>query len=79
MTRRHPAFWLYLESVLAVLTGVATILVVWRPDWIETLGIDPDQHSGSLEWFIALGLGAATLVLTSAAWRQRVRLRGGQT
>jgi len=45
--------------------------VLWRPDWIEALlGADPDKHSGALEVFLAIGLTAATLLLTSAAWRQ---------
>jgi DMSO/TMAO reductase YedYZ heme-binding membrane subunit len=65
-------FWL--ESVLALLCGVlAVVTLVWR-DWIERLtGVDPDRHSGALEWAIVAGLLVLTVVIASAArveWRR---------
>ena len=62
----------YLEATLAFLSAIATVLVLWRPDWIEALlGTDPDKHSGALEMVLAVGLAAAALLLTGAAWRER--------
>jgi DMSO/TMAO reductase YedYZ heme-binding membrane subunit len=64
-------FWL--ETVLAsvgVFLGVLTL--VWK-DWIEAFGFDPDNHSGSLEWLIAGGFIAASLILAVLAkleWRK---------
>jgi hypothetical protein len=42
--------------------------------WIEAIsGWDPDRHDGSVEWLIALGLLAETLILltvTAGEWRR---------
>ncbi len=76
MTPQRSRILLHLESILAVLSAVATVLVLWRPNWIEVgFGIDPDQGSGAAELIIAAGLGAAALLLSAAAWRERQRLR----
>jgi hypothetical protein len=68
--RRH--FWV--EAALGMLTAVVLVLTLVQRDWIESLfGIDPDQHSGALEWLIVGGLLAATLTLVSLAayeWRR---------
>ncbi len=59
-------FWL--EAVAATVTGTLLVLtLLWR-DWIEAVfGVDPDQHSGSLEWLIVAALLAITLVLAALA------------
>ena len=55
----------------ALLIGLMTL--VWR-DWIEAfVGVDPDNHSGILEWLIVLGLLLAAAVVVTAArytWRR---------
>jgi hypothetical protein len=49
------------------------LTLVWK-DWIEIVfRVDPDQHSGSLEWLIVLIPAATSLVLAMAGrkeWRQ---------
>jgi hypothetical protein len=59
-------FWF--ETAMATASGALLLVtLVWR-DWIETLfGVDPDQHNGSLEWFIVGGLLVLTVVLFSVA------------
>jgi hypothetical protein len=48
-----------------------SLTIVWR-DWIEILfGVDPDNHSGSLEWLIALGCLALVIALGFLARRER--------
>jgi len=45
------------EAGLGLITGVLFLLTLVRRDWIEALfGIDPDNHSGSLEFMIVGGL-----------------------
>jgi hypothetical protein len=65
-------FWL--ESVVALLCAVlAVVTLVWR-DWIEGLtGVDPDRHSGALEWAIVTVLFVLMVVIACAAgveWRR---------
>jgi hypothetical protein len=62
------------KTALAAGLALASALTLWRPDWIEALGIgDPDHGSGILETVIVLTLAAATVVTTTSAWRQWVR------
>jgi hypothetical protein len=65
-------FWL--ESLLAVAAGVLAILTLIQRDWIELIfGVDPDNHSGSLEWLIVIALLAASGISTLFAlyeWRR---------
>jgi hypothetical protein len=51
----HPRFWF--EVALSVASGLlGLVTLVWR-DWIEIVfGIDPDHHSGTLEWVIVFAL-----------------------
>ena len=46
MRTPRPVFWI--EILLAVVSGISTVLtVLWR-DWIEILfGMDPDHGNGS--------------------------------
>jgi hypothetical protein len=73
MKRNLPVqFWL--EAVLGSLTGLAFVATLFWRDWIEaTVGWDPDQHSGAVEWLLVLGLLVVTVALLSAArfeWRR---------
>ena len=68
----RPIFWI--ETGLAGLTGLLCIITLFWPDWIEAIsGWDPDQHDGSVEWMIAAGLLALTVLIGAAAmseWRR---------
>ena len=62
-------FWV--EVALAVASGIFFVLTLFWKDWIEIVfGVDPDQHSGSLEWLIVGLLLAATLATTGLARRE---------
>jgi len=65
-------FWV--ESGLAVATGILALITPVFPDWIEFLsGWDPDQHDGSVEWLVVVGLFVATLAMFTLAameWRR---------
>jgi len=70
-------FWA--ESVIGGAAAVLGLLtIVWR-DWIEAIfGVDPDHHSGTLEWWIVGGLLVVALVLgvvARADWRRLIALR----
>jgi hypothetical protein len=69
-------FWL--ATGLAVLNAAFSALTLaWR-DWIEILfGVDPDHHSGSLEWAVvtvSLTVAVALAAAAGVGWR-RVRAR----
>jgi hypothetical protein len=56
-------FWL--KSVLAGAAGVLAIVTLIRRDWIELIsGVDPDNHSGSLEWLIVIVFLTASVIST---------------
>lgn len=60
------------ELMLSVLSGIALMLTVAVPDWIEeVLAVDPDRGSGATEWAIASGLLISTVVLTVLTRRDR--------
>jgi uncharacterized membrane protein len=65
-------FWV--EVGLAAITGLLALVTPVFPDWIEVLtGWDPDQHDGSVEWMIVVGLFIVTIALVAAAaleWRR---------
>jgi hypothetical protein len=65
-------FWV--EAVLAGVSGFLFVLTLaWR-DWIEAVfRVDPDHHSGSLEWAIVAALLAITLLATMLARAERRR------
>jgi hypothetical protein len=63
-----------IEAGIAALSGCLAIITLFSRDWIEALtGWDPDQHNGSVEWLIVVGLALACGVLAFAAraeWRR---------
>jgi len=64
---RSIQFWI--ETTLAALSGFLCVLTLFWPDWIEAiLPVDPDGHSGALEWLIV-----ATLLIATAAFAALAR------
>lgn len=77
----YPRFWF--EVALSVASGLlGLVTLVWQ-DWIEIVfGVDPDHHSGTLEWVIVFALLLIAViagVLTRADWGRRHRRRGAGT
>jgi|SRR3954462_4934090 hypothetical protein len=76
---RRLRFWAE-SSIAGAALCLALLTLVWR-DWIEEIfGVDPDNHSGALEWFIVVGLllvAAALAVTARVEWR-RLRPALGQ-
>jgi uncharacterized membrane protein len=68
----RPLFWI--EIGLAALTGLLALVTPVFPDWIEFVsGWDPDQHDGSVERMIVVGLFVVTVVMVALAaieWRR---------
>ena len=66
-------FWI--ETGLAAITGLLALITPIFPDWIEFVsGWDPDQHNGSVEWLIVVGLFVIAVVMIAAAaieWRRK--------
>lgn len=59
-----------LEMTVALFAGVLGILTIFWHDWIEALtGWDPDQHDGSLEWIIVVGLLVVAISMSLVARR----------
>lgn len=77
---RRVRFWIeFLIASAALILGLVTL--VWR-DWIEAVfGVDPDNHSGAVEWLVVAGLLVVAAVVGTAArfeWR-RLQLAPGQS
>ncbi|MDA8439688.1 MAG: hypothetical protein M0Z51_12645 [Propionibacterium sp.] len=67
---------LCVEALLALLSATASVLLLWRPDWMEaTTGIAPDRGSGSLEALLAAGLLALTCAFVGLTFREARSLR----
>jgi uncharacterized membrane protein len=68
----QPLFWI--EIGLAAITSLLALITPIFPDWIEFVsGWDPDQHNGSVEWMIVVGLFVVTVVMVALAaieWRR---------
>ena len=70
-TKLHRRFWI--DAVLGSAAGALTLLtLVWR-DWIEiVLRVDPDQHSGFLEWLV-VGVLIVVAVLSGGLAHHELR------
>jgi len=73
MRRRfRRLFWV--EIGLAAITGLLALITPIFPDWIEFVsGWDPDQHDGSVERMIVVGLfvvATVMVVLAAIEWRR---------
>jgi hypothetical protein len=65
-------FWI--EAGLAAITGFLALITPIFPDWIEVVsGWNPDQHDGSVERLIVIGLFVVAVAMAAAAtieWRR---------
>jgi hypothetical protein len=69
--RHGPRRRFWVEAAVGGLSAVLLVLTIFVPDWIEaTSRVDPDQHSGSLEWAISAALLGTTLVSSLLARRE---------
>jgi hypothetical protein len=70
--RLSGRFWVELGLGLAS-TLFAVLTLAWK-DWVEIVfKVDPDHHSGSLEWTIVAVAVAVTVIALAAArveWRK---------
>jgi hypothetical protein len=63
------AFWT--EATLASLAGALALLKLAWPDWIEgVFGVDPDRHSGALEWALVAICFVIALAFSALARRE---------
>jgi hypothetical protein len=71
----QPSTLFRAESALAgAAAALGAVTIFWR-DWTEWIfGVDPDQHSGSVEWLIAGALLSGALVLAVLARMERRRI-----
>ncbi len=59
-------FWL--ETSIAIVTSILFVVTLLQRDWIEIVfGVDPDNHSGTLEWLIIGALLVVTITLFTLA------------
>lgn len=68
-----------LEMAVALAAGILGLVTVFWHDWIEMLtGLDPDQHSGSVEWLLVAGLLVVAVAMGLMARRDwRLLAAGG--
>jgi hypothetical protein len=61
--------------LLAVSSGVLSLLTIFWHDWIESVfNWDPDHNNGAFEWIIVVALVAASIgfgALVRIDWRRR--------
>lgn len=63
-------FWM--ETVLAGLAALLAILTAFCPSWIEVIfRIDPDHHSGSVEWNLVIVFALTAVFFARLAHRNR--------
>jgi len=71
LMKRWPRRRFWIEAGLGALSATLFVLTLFVPDWIEAVSrIDPDQHSGSLEWVIVAALVVTTVVSSLLARRE---------
>lgn len=72
--RRNLSNLFWVQISLATITGLLGLITPLFPDWIEAVsGWDPDQHDGSIERLIVIGLCIISIVIFSLAaleWRR---------
>jgi hypothetical protein len=72
--RKNLSWTFWVEIILASLVGLLGLITPFFPDWIEAVsGWDPDQHDGSVERMILVGLCILSIVIFSLAaveWRR---------
>ena len=72
--RRNIRRLFWIEAGLAAISALLALITPIFPDWIELLsGWDPDQHDGSVERLIIIGLAVVAVALAAAAaieWRR---------
>jgi len=72
--KKRVCIWFWVKTLVGSATGILFLATLFARDWIETLfGWDPDQHSGSVEWLIVVGLFVVTAMLFTSAgleWRR---------
>lgn len=60
------------ECLLTVVSGVALLLAVVAPQWLEAVsGLEPDGGSGAVEWGLASVLAVSTTLWFLLARRHR--------
>jgi hypothetical protein len=65
-------FWA--QTVVASVAALLAITTFLLPDWIEQIiGIDPDHHTGSIEWNWVLALCLTATLFAALARRSRLR------
>ncbi|MFF0427171.1 ABC transporter permease [Streptomyces sp. NPDC004520] len=70
----------WIEAIAASLSGLLFLLTLIWPDWIEKVfEIDPDQHSGALEWVIVGVALCATIAFSLLARAEYRRARAVRT
>ncbi|HVU79026.1 MAG TPA: hypothetical protein VHC67_15730 [Gaiellaceae bacterium] len=70
-----------IETALAAASGLLGVVTLFWHDWLEVTGWDPDHHSGSAEWVVAVVLLLVALTLGALARREyrRGSLRVGHS
>jgi hypothetical protein len=72
--RRNIRRLFWAETTLAATTGLLALITPRLPGWIEFVsGWDPDQHDGSVERLIIVGLFVVAVGMVAAAtieWRR---------
>jgi hypothetical protein len=64
------------ELALAIASGALFVLTLITREWVELIfRVDPDGGSGALEWAIAAGLLALTVVFSLLARADHRRLQ----
>ena len=73
MTNAQKIRFMGEAGLAGICAALALLTTVW-PDWIEALlGVDPDRHSGTVEWSIVLILSMVAIVFGALArfeWRR---------
>jgi uncharacterized membrane protein YphA (DoxX/SURF4 family) len=72
MSRRRTRIRFRIEVCLALIATCLAVITMFWHDWLEAFGFDPDNHSGSFEWTIIVGLFVLASVFATAAgieWR----------